>query len=87
MKDENGTSICCFNCRFSEWLGGPEGHLDSKMNCRRYAPRKTHGVGTGSEKGMWPVMGMKDWCGEFKSRFLSVSPTDNQSDPPLSDDY
>ncbi len=59
---------CCFNCDFSEWLDGPEFHLDSKMHCRFHAPQRVHGIGTGCTESMWPVMTMKDWCGDFIKR-------------------
>lgn len=68
MKDKGGILICCMNCIYSEWLDGQEGHLDSKMFCHRYAPQKIHGIGTGCDVDKWPLMGMKDWCGDFQSK-------------------
>ena len=58
----------CFNCDFMHWPGGTEIHLDSKVECRRYAPRKIHGTGTGYDAELWPMVGMNDWCGEFRPK-------------------
>ena len=34
-------------------------------DCRRNAPKRVHGVGTGSDEVLWPEVKQIDWCGEF----------------------
>ncbi len=38
------------------------------FECRRYAPQRTHGVGTGENNQKFPVMLTEDWCGEYEPR-------------------
>ena len=49
----------CMNCVYSLKIE------DMTYQCRRYAPRRLHGVGTGASDKMFPVMRLDDWCGEF----------------------
>ena len=54
----------CMNCEHSLLAD------EKKMTyqCRRYAPRRIHGVGTGENKEMFPMVRLDDWCGEFRIR-------------------
>jgi hypothetical protein len=57
---------CCNNCRFCHVE--LTGDITVSIQCRRYAPRKLHGVGTGYESDRWPVIAPDDWCGEFEPK-------------------
>ena len=49
----------CRNCKY--WNSG----LDVVGECRRYAPRKLYGTGTGYDSEQFPETQAGDWCGEF----------------------
>ncbi len=55
-------------CKYCRWM--KEVPLPSKMvfECRRYAPRRIHGVGTGETDQKWPYVELGEWCGEFKPK-------------------
>lgn len=61
----------CYNCIYfyyeAERKSIDESLIATKLECRRYAPRKLHGVGTGYEADKWPTIQPDDWCGEFES--------------------
>ena len=55
----------CKDCRYFELAGTDK--ENQRFECRRYAPRRTHGVGTGSDEKLWPeVDPLRDWCGQFE---------------------
>ena len=35
-------------------------------DCHRHAPRRTHGVGSGSDEKLWPTLNKEDGCGEHE---------------------
>lgn len=47
---------CCFNCRY----GRPVDNLETRSQCRRYAPRCEHGL-----NALWSHTNATDWCGEW----------------------
>lgn len=49
----------CMNCKHSLKID------DMDYQCRRYAPRRIHGVGTGESTTKFPTVRLDDWCGEF----------------------
>lgn len=56
----NDNTCMCMNCRYS---------LEVNVllrECRRYAPRTIHGVGTVESTQMFPIVRLDDWCGEFQ---------------------
>jgi len=56
----------CENCRF--WCG------DTRMECRRYAPRPEYAVHLTNEEGdilarpVWTNTYSWEWCGEFEEK-------------------
>ena len=54
----------CENCKFVDIESGSTISWDI---CRKNAPQKTHGVGTGSDNKRWPAIDrLRDWCGEWE---------------------
>jgi hypothetical protein len=49
----------CINCVYSLAID------DVDYECRRYAPRRVHGVGAGESTTKFPTVRFDDWCGEF----------------------
>jgi len=49
----------CVNCAYSLQINKVE------FQCRRYAPRRIHGVGMDNNNRRFPIVHFDDWCGEF----------------------
>ncbi len=52
----------CKTCRYFVPRTNDEGE------CHRHAPRKIHGIGTGEEYVMWPILHENSYCGEHSGR-------------------
>jgi len=50
----------CETCRWFVLGTNDEGE------CHRYAPRKTHGVGTGEVSTLWPMLSKNNGCGDYE---------------------
>ena len=60
MMNDN---ICmCMNCSYGLEVS------DLLYECRRYAPRMIHGVGTVKSQEMFPIVRLDDWCGEYQPK-------------------
>lgn len=54
----------CLNCRFFD----KDTQYEQEVTvCKRYAPRRIHGVGTGSEEKRFPIVSSDEWCGEWEA--------------------
>ena len=40
--------------------------------CHRYAPKRTHGVGTGESSEMWPITTSESMCGDWECKPMGV---------------
>jgi hypothetical protein len=54
MKDK-----ICMNCIYGKQID------QTVFECRRNAPQRTHGIGTGENNQLFPNVQYDDWCGEF----------------------
>ena len=56
-----------YKCETCNYFSG-ESPLDIDhlytADCRRYAPKRTHGVGTDESDRLWPLVVSDYWCGE-----------------------
>jgi hypothetical protein len=58
----------CANCKYYFCTTNNEDEtILQDSECRRYAPRRIHGVGTGESHQYFPYVYPFDWCGEFES--------------------
>jgi hypothetical protein len=57
------------SCKTCKYMTVNEEHSEVH-ECRRYAPRKIHGVGTGYEGDLFPEVSLDCWCGEWEHRKL-----------------
>ena len=60
-NEESKMSRTCQNCVYGQVSKKDK----TKIECHFYAPQKVHGVGTGYDADMWPLMNYTDWCASF----------------------
>lgn len=61
---------CCNACRFFDRTAFGRANYG---HCRRWPPVSVEQQATGLPRGVWPVVGYDDWCGEY-------APTDSDAE-------
>jgi len=61
----------CIQCRHWNELPVPSDTKVRTGRCRRYAPQKLHGVGSGYEKERWPRTEAHEVCGEIQCKYCN----------------
>ena len=56
------SKVYCKECKYSGEDTDEYGNV--LFVCRKNAPTKLHGSGTGYEHKRWPIVTDLDWCGE-----------------------